>query len=147
MWSAIASILLGISGWLLASFFGKPWLDFMSLRSQVHEETIFTANVGGLADADDLRDAALSLRRLAAKMGATSVAAPRVLRRYLSLRGYDLDKAKGGLAGLSNSLASSDGGRALHLNRVQVGLRLPRDFDDLQLRTISERISSASSHE
>ncbi|MGO9719147.1 MAG: hypothetical protein ACLPIG_11145 [Methylocella sp.] len=46
MWSAIAPVLLGAAGWLAASFFGKPLLDFLNLRGQVHEEIIFTGNIG-----------------------------------------------------------------------------------------------------
>jgi len=29
----------------VANFFAKPFLDFLTLRSQVHEEIIFTDNV------------------------------------------------------------------------------------------------------
>jgi hypothetical protein len=50
MWSAIASVLLGVIGWLVASFFAKPFLDFLNLRSQVHEEIIFTGNVGTMTE-------------------------------------------------------------------------------------------------
>jgi len=46
MWSAISSFLLGGVGWFAAFLLGKPWLDFLNLRSQVHEEIIFTGNIG-----------------------------------------------------------------------------------------------------
>ena len=49
MWSAIWPVLVtfafGGLGWFVANFFAKPFLDFLTLRSQVHEEIIFTDNV------------------------------------------------------------------------------------------------------
>jgi hypothetical protein len=84
--------------------------------------------------------AADSLRRLGAQVQATNVAAVRPLRWFLSIRGYDLAKASRGLIGLSNSLADADDSRHLHINSIQTGLRLPRDFDDESLRRIRERI-------
>lgn len=104
---AIWSFLLGIVGWFAVGFFGKPLLDFLNLRSQVHEEIIFTCD-----------KAQESLRRLGAKVHATNdvttwlplpwhatnVIASLPLRWYLSKTGYDLVKAGGGLIGLSNSM-------------------------------------------
>jgi hypothetical protein len=108
MWSAIVSFLLGVGGWLLTGFFGKPLLDFQNLRSQVHEEIIFTGNVGPMAAGTSAYDKAEdSLRRLGAKVHATNVTASLPLRWYLSKAGYDLVKAGGGLIGLCNSLADN----------------------------------------
>ena len=79
MWSAIWSVLgalaAGFVGWFVANFVAKPLLDFWSLRSQVHEEITFTANVGNVTgDRDGVREkAADSLRRLGAKMHAMDV--------------------------------------------------------------------------
>jgi hypothetical protein len=44
MSSAIATFVFGFLGWLAANFLAKPFLDFMNLRGQVHEEVI-TANL------------------------------------------------------------------------------------------------------
>ena len=119
---------LGVAGWLAASFFGKPLLDFLNLRGQVHEEVIFTANVGQMvANTSDYDKAVNSLRRLGAKLHATNVTTSYLLRWYLSIFGYDLAKAGGGLIGLSNSLGNIVGSRAFHNNSIQVGLKLPRD--------------------
>jgi hypothetical protein len=118
--SAIVSFLLGVVGWLGASFLGKPLLDFLNLRSQVHEEIIFTANIGRMAAGTAYDKAVDSLRRLGAKVHATNdvtawlplpwhaanaanVIASLPLRWYLSKTGYDLVKAGGGLLGLSNT--------------------------------------------
>jgi hypothetical protein len=142
MWSAIASVLLGVAGWFVASFFAKPLLDFLNLKSQVHEEIVFTANVGvmraGTAEYDKAVD---SIRRLGAKVQATKVSASLPLGWFLSIFGYDLAKAGGSLIGLSNSLASTDGSRALHTNSIQAGLKLPRDYTDDYLRHVIEQIS------
>ena len=85
MWSAIASFLLGVVGWLGVSFVGKPLLDFLNLRSQVHEEIIFTGNIGPGPgyDKSACDKAQESLRRLGAKVQATSITASRLLRWYL----------------------------------------------------------------
>jgi hypothetical protein len=50
MWSAIASLFLGIVGWFATSFFAKPFLDFLTLRGLVFEEMIFTANVDQIVE-------------------------------------------------------------------------------------------------
>jgi hypothetical protein len=141
MWPAIASVLLGVTGWLVTSFFMKPLLDFLNLRSQVHEEVIFTANVGPMAAGKPIYDKAEeSLRRLGAKVEATNATASRLLRCYLSMA-YDLDKAHGGLIGLSNALTvnPNDWDRAIHANSIQVGLKLPRDYNDESLRLLNEK--------
>jgi hypothetical protein len=144
MWSAIASILLGVIGWFAASFFAKPLIDFLNLRSQVHEEIIFTGNVGAMVTDTPAYDKAVdSLRRLGARVQAANVSASKPLRWFLSRAGYDLHKAGGGLIGLSNSLITTDGSRALQTNSIQVGLRLPRDYDDELLRQVVERMGKS----
>ena len=153
---AIWSFLLGIVGWFAVGFFGKPLLDFLNLRSQVHEEIIFTGNIGPGPgyDKSACDKAQESLRRLGAKVHATNavttwlplpwhatnVIASLPLRWYLSKTGYDLVKAGGGLIGLCNSLADnpSDLFRAGHTNSIQVGLDLPRDRNDESLRLLKE---------
>jgi hypothetical protein len=139
MWSAIATIVLAIAGWLGASFFGKPLLDFRTLKSQVHEEIVFTGNMGGMVVPDD--KTVESLRRLGARVQATDVSASRPLKWFLRVRGYDLVKAGRSLIGLSNSLASTDGSRALFIDSIQAGLKLPRDHDKDYLRSIVQQMS------
>jgi hypothetical protein len=98
MWCAIGSFLLGGIGWFATSFFAKPYLDFWNLRGQVHEEIIFTGNIGHMvAGTSDYDKAVDSLRRLGAKVQATNITALPLLRRCLSNAGYDLVKAGGGL--------------------------------------------------
>ncbi len=133
MWS----ILLGIIGWFVASFFAKPLLDFLNLRNQVHEEIIYTANIGQTSrDTPAHHKGIEALRRLGAKVDAINHTAWWPLRWFLSKNGYDLPMAFKGLMGLSNSLDKHDEGRAIHKNAVQKGLKLPRDFDDEQIDEI-----------
>ena len=124
------------------SFVGKPLLDFLNLRSQVHEEIIFTGNIGPGPgyDKSACDKAQESLRRLGAKVQATSITASRLLRRYLSRTGYDLAKAGDGLIGLSNSMGDdpSDFFRARYTNSIQVGPNLPRDRNDESMRLLKE---------
>lgn len=132
MWSAIASILLGLIGWFAASFLGKPFIDFQNLRAQVNEEVIFTANLDPIAAGtqryDKVYDSAVeSLRRLGAKMQATNATATSPLRWFLSQQGYDLVGAGTNLIGLSNSLAKPD--RANHIDKIQAALKLPREYE------------------
>lgn len=144
MWSAIASLLLGVLGWGATSFFAKPLVDFLSLKKHVHEEITFTANIGAIVA--DTRAAAFdsavdALRRLGAKVQATAETDSPVLRWFLGWRGYDLSKASHGLIGLSNSLHTEDGSRALHTNSIQVGLKLRRSYTDDVLKGIIARMS------
>src|SRR5271157_5308798 len=117
MCSAIVSFLLGVVGWIVTSFFGKPLLDFLNLRSQVHEEIIFTGNIGPMVEhTANYEKAFESLRRLGARvqamnetLSASSLPFFLPLRWLLSKQGYDLRRAGRGLIGLSNSLATEDG--------------------------------------
>jgi hypothetical protein len=111
-------------------------VDFLNLRSQVHEEIIFTGNIDPMVagEADHLK-AFESLRRLGAKLQAMNenISSLRLvflpLRWFLSKQGYDLRRAGRGLIGLSNSLALTDGSRAHQINSIQAGLKLPPPID------------------
>lgn len=139
MWSAIASLLLGISGWFATSFVAKPLLDFLNLRSLVLEEMIFTANVNEIVEGTPAYwNAVEALRRLGAKVQATEVTASPLLRWFLSKWGYDLAIAGRNLIGLSNSLNLS--GRHLHADQIEKGLRLPRTSSSDCLEMIKEEM-------
>jgi hypothetical protein len=128
MCSAIVSFLLGVVGWIVTSFFGKPLLDFLKLRSQVHEEIIFTGNIGPMVEHTANYDKAFeSLRRLGARMQATNVSLSSLpfvpLRWFLSKQGCDLRKAGRSLIGLSNSLVEGD--CAAETSLIRAALKLP----------------------
>ena len=68
MWSATASLFLGIVGWFATSLFAKPFLDFLTLRGLVFQEMIFTANVDQIVEGTPAYWTAVeTLRRLGAK--------------------------------------------------------------------------------
>jgi hypothetical protein len=88
IWAAIASFLLGAVGWFVTNFFGRPFLDFLNVRSRVHEEVIFTGNIGPMvAHKPDYERAVESLRRLGAEVQATNIAAVPPLRWLFSICG------------------------------------------------------------
>jgi hypothetical protein len=101
MWSAIWPVLVtfafGGLGWFVANFFAKPFLDFRTLRSQVHEEIIFTANVGKMTARREAEHekAVDSLRRLGAKIEAMDES-----HWFISKLGFDLATAGRNLIGL-----------------------------------------------
>jgi hypothetical protein len=132
MSSTIVSLLLGVGGavvgWIVTNFFAKPLIDFLNLRSQVHEEMIVTGNIGKMvAGTADHFKAVETLRRLGAKVQATNVSLSSLpfvpLRWCLSTWGYDLRRAGRGLIGLSNSLVEGD--RAAETSVIQAALKLP----------------------
>src|SRR5207248_11362408 len=99
---------------------------FYELRRTVHEELVFTANIGdaynvGFTKAQD------DLRRLSAKIDALNQSISLASRRFLRWRGYDLEKAAGGLRGLSNNIGRRGYNKAYSRFEVQTGLRLPAD--------------------
>jgi hypothetical protein len=157
MWLAIGSAvgwalgwivtgLFAVAGWLVASFFAKPILDFLTLRGQVHEEIVFTGNIGAMtAHHKESYDQAVGqLRRLGAKAQAMNVSATPLLRWFLFKAGYDLATVGKNLIGLSNALDDYDG-RVIHVNRIQIALDLPRDYTDEDIRQVIERKRNAHS--
>ena len=66
-----------------------------------------------------------SLRRLATKVLETEASAWFPLRWFLFVGG--IAQAGSGLFGLSGSLTSNDGSRAVHRHSIQDALKLPRD--------------------
>jgi hypothetical protein len=144
IWPVLVTFALGGAGWFVANFFAKPFSDFLTLRSQVQEEIIFTDNVGRMrADTADYEKAVDSLRRLGAKMQAMDVnlhtlsLAQAPLRWFLTLLGFDLAKAGHNLIGLSNAL--TDDGRVLHVDKIEVALKLPRSSTDDYLQHVVEQ--------
>jgi hypothetical protein len=141
MLCAIVSFLLGVAGWLVTNFFAKPFLDFLILRGQVHEEILFTANIGQMSRVAPCEAARDSLRRLGAKLEATNTTASPPLRWFFSKCGYDLAGASAGLIGLSISLEEPPH-KAIHTNKIQVGLKLPRDYLDEYLEAVRRQIQN-----
>ncbi len=76
--TAAFSAVSGAAGWFVTSFFAKPFLDFLALRGQVHEEMIFTGNIWPMTahHKESYDQAVNSLRRLGAKIHAMNVSEP-----------------------------------------------------------------------
>jgi hypothetical protein len=138
MASMLLAVLSGIVGWFATSFIAKPLADFWNLKSQVLEEMVFTGNINDEHMAS-YKASAASLRRLGAKVQATEVTTSWLLRWYLSIFKYDLSIAGKNLIGLSNALNVP--GRALHADKIERGLRLPRTSTDEELEAIKQEIS------
>lgn len=90
MWAAVTTVLLGVAGWLAASFFGRPLLEFYELRRDVHQEILFTDNIGTLELRPDgnrakFDEAVITLRRLGTKLHAFNVRSRYPLRAYLGI--------------------------------------------------------------
>ena len=128
---------VGVLGWLLFHFFARQVLDFYELRKITHEELVFTANIGG-ANNIGFAKAQDDLRRLSAKMGALNRSLSTVSSRFLSWRGYDLEKAAGGLRGLSNNLGRAGYDKAYSRFSVEAGLRLPTEDTPERLETLRQ---------
>jgi hypothetical protein len=150
MWSVVGPVLAtfvlavvsGAIGWLATSFFAKPFVEFLTLRNQVHEELVFTGNVGQMTahrEAEHAK-AADALRRPGAKMQAMDATvragsskgaavlwvAQAPLRWFLSNLGFDLAAAGRSLIGLSNAL--TDPKRADHIAKIEAALKLPPTY-------------------
>jgi hypothetical protein len=150
MWSEIGAVLgtavLGFAGgvasWFATSFLGKSFLDFLALRGKVHEEMIFTGNIGPMVAHDKERcdEAADSLRRLGARrMRKLNVSAMWPLRWFFSFRKYDLATAGDNLIGLSNALTTNYDDRVPHITRIEIALKLTRTYTDDDVRNARER--------
>jgi hypothetical protein len=121
--------LAGVLGWIATSFLANPYLDFIKLKKQVHEEVVLSGQVSNIVkDTPIYSDAEANLRRLGAQLLATQQATAYPLRCYLNFRGYDLAKAGNGLIKLSNSLSQFDEFRTGQKKSVVDGLKLPRDL-------------------
>ncbi len=135
-------VLLGIAGWFVASFFAKPLLNFLNLRRRVHEEVILhSANIDTMTRPLGLAylETVMSLHSLRANVQAMNSSASGLLRCFLSIRGYDLAEAGRGLIALSNSLHEGDRLLAIHKNAIQMGLKLPPDFNDEQIARLENK--------
>jgi hypothetical protein len=139
IWSTIATLLLGATGWLIASFVGRPVIQFRELRGEVIRVSVLYANVEAAAKqdvhgyrshvelddfaVDRLREAQTTFRDLAAKMRAFALnetVAIFIVKRW---PGYDPMEASTALMGMSNNLATYGAGRAAASKRLQEVLR------------------------
>lgn len=146
--NALGTFTVGFIGWFAAHFVGKPILGLEELRGQIHEELYFTSSIGWInadgtvhaIERERYQKAITDLRRFAARVDATAARWPSFLKWYLYWRRIDLQAARKGLVGLSNSIADP----AHHVqftNQVLKALGFPAEYsaDFIQnLRTVSK---------
>ena len=133
----LGSFALGALAWLLTHYVAGPILELRRLRQAVHEELLYTANIGWvnfngrLAENEKGRhdQAVRDVRRLAAKISALAATWPWVARWYLIWpEKLDLSAATTGLIGLSNSIDPAH--RVQFRTQTETALRLPRSYSD-----------------
>src|SRR6516164_7896431 len=96
-WGSIVTIALGGLGWLVTSFFGRPYMQFHDLRSEVIQKSVLYDNVSAAAkqresdgyrshveltdvELERLRKAQEEFRDLAARMRAFALNEPLTVR-------------------------------------------------------------------
>lgn len=119
VWASIGAFLLGVGGWWITHFVGRPFRKFFDLRGEVIHKAILYANVTavqtqfldgtrkpveGITDDDieRLREAKDCFRDLAARMRAFALNEP-FAKWFVEWR-YDPWRASETLLGVSNSL-------------------------------------------
>jgi hypothetical protein len=132
----IGTFAVGAVGWVVAHFLGDPILRLSQLRRDVREAIFFTANIGEGTE-QKIRDLAnTELRRLAARLNALSKDAWYPNRWWWKRRGYDLGLAVSGLTGLSNSLTTALGEKAVCRHDIEKGLGFPFEHTDKEIADI-----------
>jgi hypothetical protein len=119
-WGTTITIALGGFGWLITSFFGRPYMQFHDLRSEVIQKSVLYDNVSAAAKQREfdgyrshveltevelyrLREAQEEFRDLAARMRAFALNEPLTVW-FVKLWHYDSLEASAALLGVSNTL-------------------------------------------
>ena len=112
--------MLGGVGWLVTSFFGRPYMQFHDLRTEVIHKSVLYANVSASATQRDsdgyrthnelseqelarLREAQGAFRDLAARMRAFALNEP-ITVRFVKLWRYDPLETSTALLAISNTI-------------------------------------------
>ena len=132
----VGTFAVGAFGWLITHFLADPLLQFGRLRRDIYENLVFTANVSAIVRDDILQDAMSKLRRDGAKLTALWHSTFPVIRWWWGYRGYKIEDASRALIGLSNSLTTENGQRAVFRNRIDRALKLPREYTDEDVQGI-----------
>lgn len=138
--SMLLTAIVAVAAWFVTHFVGNPLVKFYLLRGKIHESLFFTANVG-TDDPARYDKAVEELRRHAAALDALRVTLPRFPKWVLNKRGYKLEEAVSGITGLSNRLGITGGEKAIHRNRIEHGLNLPRTHTDEQIKGINATLN------
>lgn len=125
--STTVTLGLGAAGWLIASFVGRPFLQFHDLRSEVIQKSVLYDNVRASAkqdrpdykahvelddiELDRLREAQEAFRDLAARTRAFALNEPFAVW-LVKWRRYDPMNASTALLSVSNTIATYGPDRA-----------------------------------
>lgn len=121
LWGTIFTIALGCIGWFVTSFFGRPYMQFHQLRSDVIQKSVLYDNVRASAtqresdgyrsheelsdvEQDRLRKAQEEFRELAARMRAFALNEPPTVLFVKLWHHYDPMEASAALLGVSSAI-------------------------------------------
>ncbi|MEQ8327483.1 MAG: hypothetical protein RIE84_04450 [Parvibaculum sp.] len=139
----VVPTLLGVSGYLLLNFVGRDLIHFRDIRRESLHAIENTANVLKLyCDPDDYRQAVALLRNLGTRLRALNQTSNIVVRNYLRLRGYDLEKASAGFIGLSNSLDNTRWVRVAARYQIEKGLKFPHEMPEEDIEEMRKQETS-----
>jgi len=135
----VGTFALGVAGWFAANFYGEPLSRFAAIRREILVAIFFYANVNKDTQRNVIEVGASELRRLAAQLDAlrNSLMAP--TSWTLSRMAFDLPRAVRGVTGLSNTLVSVDGQKALHRHEIELALRFTPEFTSAEIEAIRAR--------
>jgi hypothetical protein len=104
MWSAIASIILGVTGWIIARLLFEPVNEIVGLRRDAQEALIIHGNLTKDAPPEDRRAAADAFRRIGAGLASRYIAAYPWVRWFcVNCLRWDVYSAATMLVGLGDS--------------------------------------------
>jgi len=136
----LATVAVGAFGWWLTHWIANPIVEFERTRKAVREEMYFTRHVQKDWHSHKIEQAEDMIRRLAARIEATSVAVSKPVCWYFQCRHYNLSKAYRGLNGLANAFRTTTEEKAISRHDVEIALRLPTSESPERIEKLQERI-------
>jgi HAMP domain-containing protein len=134
MWSALASISLGIIGWCIARLLFEPLKEIVDLRREVQENLILRGNLAKDAPEDERRAASDAFRRLGAGLVARHLAAYCWVKSfYRMVLRWNIHRAGALLISVGNSLQFEESGLTLADDGLSTNVKLIRQ--ELRLRS------------
>jgi HAMP domain-containing protein len=145
MWSALASIILGLCGWFLAKLLFEPLKEIIDLRREAQECLIVHGDLASDAPADERRLAADTFRRVGAGLVSRHFAAyPWVRWAYNSGLRWDIHSAGDILIGVGMSIQFKGFSRpniGPEVGLIRNSLRLPLPKPSEIMRALTKNMS------
>jgi hypothetical protein len=108
MWSAVASFLLGVIGWVITKRFWEPFKEIIDLRREVQECLIMYGNLAKDTPLDDRRAAAEAFRSIGAGLISRHIASNRAVTWWCNTRQHwDIYSAGIMLLGIADNTQSN----------------------------------------